>query len=1158
MAGASGGTRSDRLRPFLPGLVWQVLDAGAGADPVWTGLAAVASLDIIGFSTLADQLTGLDADGPEELRRRLNEVLAPAVATLTARGGDVMGFAGDSILAVFPNGSRDLARTAAQAAVDSGRRAGLQLRAGVSAGPATVALVGDGHRAHAVCLGSAIAGAIAAQHGADAGTVKVDWTAHVDAPTRPGTHRPVPAAAAFLPPGRTEQIRSGRALLLAERRPVVSVFVRLPGALAEPSRLDGLQRELVRALSIVRGFGGDVRQVETGTGSPVLVVSFGVTRAGTDDENQAVACARDLVATGDGYRAGVAGGIVFCGVLGTSNRRDLVVAGGSVNLAARLAGAANDGETLVDDRIFAATAGLHDEATPARELTLRGFSCPITARSITARPAASLATTVPPGRLVGRTAELRALLGIADQIARGDAETENVVLLRGPAGMGKSALAAAVVTSRDDHVGLRVRFTARETGWSAWTSAVQTMLDMPAGAQSQEAVAAALMRLGLAAEKKRVDLLRPILPFADMWTPKAGAAAGFDGRVRDELLAALVARILTGFSRGRRAVLVIEDAQLATSELLAVLRELVTGVPALVLVLVLVRDEPGAAAAPLPGQRFALGPLPVDAARALAHTRQPVLDELQLDRVVEFAGGNPLHVEQLALDGADGDSDRTLNRDARDKTDDVLGVAPILARVIRARLDRLSPLTRDVATVASVLADDVRADLVSAAYPVLGDHATVTAQLEHLVSLAILSRTAPGRYRFRHDMIRTVAYAGLGRRSRQDLHGALARYLARSGRRETMALTDVELVAWHFLQSRDVQGRQVWLRRAGDAARDAWSLTTAQRWYEALGGDGTDATARLDLADVQYLTGAWTAAHAGYAAVLAEVATNTAEHAAAAHGLGVLSIRTSSIPRAIDLLTDAADIWTALGRRDRLFTTLDRLTFAFHIADAAGPALTSARRLLRVAEELGDPFVRADALETAALAAWTARDLTTAGAHLTAALNLARSAGNLRCLVHGLSDLAGLRLDQGNDQAALTHLAEAEAMAARIGYRRAIVSLRANRGEVLRRRGDLTAAREQLVSALAGVLDLGDTLVATSVTGNLGLVEAARGHITLARRILTLAERAAELNGQGSARREFADALANLTALPPDRPAPSGDAQIERILARLGDLLGIS
>ncbi|NJP05617.1 MAG: adenylate/guanylate cyclase domain-containing protein [Chloroflexaceae bacterium] len=78
--------------------------------------AAVLFADVSGFSTLADQLAQQGPKGAEELSSVLNQLFDELITFITAIGGDVVTFAGDAILAIWPAHTEDLATVSLRAA----------------------------------------------------------------------------------------------------------------------------------------------------------------------------------------------------------------------------------------------------------------------------------------------------------------------------------------------------------------------------------------------------------------------------------------------------------------------------------------------------------------------------------------------------------------------------------------------------------------------------------------------------------------------------------------------------------------------------------------------------------------------------------------------------------------------------------------------------------------------------------------------------------------------------------------------------------------------------------------------------------------------------------------------------------------------------------
>src|SRR5207248_7840823 len=64
--------------------------------------AAVMLADVSGFTALAERLAAGGAHGAEELTRRLNAYFGPLIDRIVASGGDVVKFAGDALLVLWP------------------------------------------------------------------------------------------------------------------------------------------------------------------------------------------------------------------------------------------------------------------------------------------------------------------------------------------------------------------------------------------------------------------------------------------------------------------------------------------------------------------------------------------------------------------------------------------------------------------------------------------------------------------------------------------------------------------------------------------------------------------------------------------------------------------------------------------------------------------------------------------------------------------------------------------------------------------------------------------------------------------------------------------------------------------------------------------------
>jgi adenylate cyclase len=83
------------------------------------------------------------------------------------------------------------------------------------------------------------------------------------------------------------------------------------------------------------------------------------------------------------FGVGIAQGYATIGAIGFEGRWDYGAIGTVTNLAARLCGEARAGQILVPQRVYSTLEDQVD-AVPVGELSLKGFSRPVTAYNITA------------------------------------------------------------------------------------------------------------------------------------------------------------------------------------------------------------------------------------------------------------------------------------------------------------------------------------------------------------------------------------------------------------------------------------------------------------------------------------------------------------------------------------------------------------------------------------------------------------------------------------------------------------------------------------------------------------------------------------------------------------------------------------------------------
>src|SRR6185436_3741518 len=93
------------LASFVPAMILRQANRGAGqvtAPSVERFEAAVLFVDVAGFTALTEALAARGAAGAEDLTEMLNRYFGQIIDAVLARGGDIVKFAGDAIVAVWP------------------------------------------------------------------------------------------------------------------------------------------------------------------------------------------------------------------------------------------------------------------------------------------------------------------------------------------------------------------------------------------------------------------------------------------------------------------------------------------------------------------------------------------------------------------------------------------------------------------------------------------------------------------------------------------------------------------------------------------------------------------------------------------------------------------------------------------------------------------------------------------------------------------------------------------------------------------------------------------------------------------------------------------------------------------------------------------------
>src|SRR5947209_8316448 len=121
----------DELASFLPPMVVRYLSSNPEV-PVEPRLeqfeAAVMFADISGFTALSEKLAQQGPQGAETLAGLLNSYFTELIGIITEQGGEVVKFAGDALLALWPSSEQEDKASGLAIATQQAAFAGLKIQ----------------------------------------------------------------------------------------------------------------------------------------------------------------------------------------------------------------------------------------------------------------------------------------------------------------------------------------------------------------------------------------------------------------------------------------------------------------------------------------------------------------------------------------------------------------------------------------------------------------------------------------------------------------------------------------------------------------------------------------------------------------------------------------------------------------------------------------------------------------------------------------------------------------------------------------------------------------------------------------------------------------------------------------------------------------------
>jgi len=569
-----------------------------------------------------------------------------------------------------------------------------------------------------------------------------------------------------------------------ERKLATVLFADL---VASTQLLEGQDPEVTRR-RVTSFFDGVARCIETHGGTvekfagDAVMAAFGIPRAHEDDADRAVRAAFGILEhvadLGLEARVGIESGEVV-----VDETDSTFATGEAVNVAARLQQAAAPGEILMGAAAHRLTAG-RIEAEPAGPLELRGFRKPVRAYRALRR-----LDGAPRGRslaapFIGRESELDLLENTYTRTLRD--RRPHVFTIYGEPGVGKSRLAREFLAGVEGATILSGRALPYGEGITYWPLA--EMVKSAAGITDDDPMETAKQKL---IECCGDEAIAELLGLA------SGVMEAVEGERGQPEIAWAAREFADELASVQPLIMVFEDIHWAEEPLLELIDHLAQWVrERALLILCLARPElldvrPGWGGGRVRSTAIELEPLPREESEQLADAllaEHDVSQKVQA-RLLDKTEGNPLFVEEtvrmLLEEGVDG-SDR---------------IPDSLQALIGARIDRLPAGQKIILQRGSVIGRVFWAGAIDHLSPEY-DADELEDMLDDLLLRDLVTReprstiTGESAYRFKHVLIKEVAYGGLTKSGRAEYHMKFAEWLRDRADKELL-----EIRAYHLDQA---------------------------------------------------------------------------------------------------------------------------------------------------------------------------------------------------------------------------------------------------------------------------------------------------------------------------------------------------------------------
>ena len=687
------------------------------------------------------------------------------------------------------------------------------------------------------------------------------------------------------PKALREKMKSARAEIEGERKPVTILFTDIVGSTAIAEKLDPeVWKEIVtgahkRVGESVYRYEGTIAQL---LGDGVLAF-FGAPITHEDDPIRAVRAAMDIQASVEEYgrelagtvddfqmRIGINTGTVVIGEIGTDMHVEYLAIGDAANVAARLQSAAGPGKVMLSEpcaKLVSAEFELKDFG----EITAKGKAQPLQAFeliSLKVAPESGRGIAGLPTPHVGRAGEVEKLQSSLLSLCAGQGQIVTVI---GDAGIGKTRLLEEVKATTCEDGGndqskpispssirwLEGRALSYGGSLSYWTITQLLLADLGLsdGAPHVEIIVALRRRVReLFGEEKTEEVLPFLTHLLGLKGEENDLIQSLDGETIKKRILDTVRDYFEHVANERPTVLVFEDmhwSDPSSLEAITHLLPLTDRVPLMILMLMRIDRDHDSWGVKLKAETdFPHRTTEIHLHRLTKNDSSSLLEQLLGETrlpegiwqtIMERSEGNPFYLEEVIR--------HLMERDLIIQDDEgwhatgaleEMSIPDSLHGVLLARIDRLEEDVRRTLQMASVIGKSFLYRILETIAEVEMQLDTHLSQLQRVDLVREKARLPELEYIFKHALTQEAAYNSLLLERRKVFHMKVGEALEELFPDRVDEFSGV--MAYHFEVAEAHEKALDYLQRAGDQARLAYAHQEAIDFYERalviLGGQG--------------------------------------------------------------------------------------------------------------------------------------------------------------------------------------------------------------------------------------------------------------------------------------------------------------------------------